>query len=1562
MAIDLSGIHNVNEYYTAHYLSTIFEENIREALSMWKAQAQESEEKEPWRKIKSLGRAYFNRLDEYTRERDEHRRREIRRSFLKELFSALGFLFSEADEEFIGNDGITVPVWQILRKPDGAPYLLLIETDETDNGSALESVAEAFPDCDYEEALNRYIFNAPEPPRWVILCSMREIALLDRYKWNEKRFFQFILDEIYARREDTTFQAMAVLLDKSSLAPFDGEPLLDRFDDTSHKHAISVSEDLKYALRRCIEWLGNDAVRDMKERQKVKVYDTDLAEKLTLECLRFMYRILFILFIESRKELEYAPVQSDVYMKGYSFESLRDLVDKVRLEGEESRNGYFLDTSLKKLFSLIYEGYPKRNGTVKTARAEALGLEGVGADAFEIPPLQSHLFDPERTPLLNRARFRNETLRDVIREMSITRPRGRERAGRVSYSHLGINQLGAVYEGLLSYRGFFAEEDLYEVQPKGESWDELQVGYFVPASRLEEYEETERVRNPDGSLKLYPKGTFIYRLAGREREKSASYYTPETLTQCLVKYALKELLKDKTADEILELKICEPAMGSAAFINEAVTQLAEAYLQLKQRETGQTIAVDRYAEEKQKVKMRLSDRNVYGIDLNPIAVELAEVSVWLNTIYKGGYVPWFRTQLMNGNSLIGARRQVYRPDQIREKKKEKQWHTVAPERVEPKTTRPAGSVYHFLLADPAMATYEDKVVKKLKAEELKRFKEWNKDFSRPYDAEEIKTLQRLSDQVDLLWEKHLKARKKVEELTESAISIFGREEKARRRPYTTKEKDAIYESLFHTEKMENAGPYARLKLAMDYWCALWFWPIDKADLLPSRSEFLMHLSLILEVNLIPTAPAQRPLFVENDAEKQLQTLFSDLDLVDLDALCEKLEPLRVVREVARRIAFFHWELEFADVFDERGGFDLILGNPPWIKLGWEEGGILSDAEPLFAIRKYSADQVSKLRNDSFERQPELLEDYVREYETMEATKGFLNAVQNYPLLQGSQSNLFKCFLPQSWLFANRNGVQGFLHPEGVYDDAKGGALRRELYPRLRYHFQFQNQYMLFPIGHRVKYGINIYKSNFHEISFDSLSNLFLPKTIDDSFDHQGDEPLEGIKNEQDEWNLKGHHLRVVHVDEGALTVFSQLFDEEGTPPLESKLPSVHAQPIVGVLKKFAAYPHRLRDLKGEYHSTVMWDETNAQKDGTIKRETIFPKTAEELILSGPHFHVGTPFYKTPRAICTEKGHYDPLDLAELPDDYLPRTNYVPAPDRMLYQNRIPTAKWSLNQGNRSDLVTDYFRMIHRRRLSQFGERTFISALIPKNIAHVHTVISTFFLEPRRLLQAFVPACSLLSDFFVKTSGKEDFTTGNVDDLFYLEDDSRFLYALPRALTLNCLTTPYAELWEELFDPRFQKDTWTSEDPRLDRDFFRNLTPTWQRHNALRYDYARRQALVEIDVLTAMALGLTLEELISIYRIQFPVMRQYEKDTYYDRKGRIVWTNSKGLTGVGLRERSEWEALQELKDGESCSRMVKDDTRPGGPFEREVRYFAPFTLADRETDYAVAWREFERRGL
>ena len=173
-------------------------------------------------------------------------------------------------------------------------------------------------------------------------------------------------------------------------------------------------------------------------------------------------------------------------------------------------------------------------------------------------------------------------------------------------------------------------------------------------------------------------------------------------------------------------------------------------------------------------------------------------------------------------------------------------------------------------------------------------------------------------------------------------------------------------------------------------------------------------------------------------------------------------------------------------------------------------------------------------------------------------------------------------------------------------------------------------------------------------------------------------------------------------------------------------------------------------------------------------------------------------------------------------------------------------------------------------------------------------------------------------------------------------------------------------------------------PRLPQHFFRDLTPEWQRHCALRSDYSRRMALVEIDVLVAQELGLTLEELQLIYRVQFPVMQGYERDTWYDQNGRIVFTNSKGLVGVGLpRKRGKkdpaitltlpdgrtrplagWEELRQLQetnqlpDGSvATTTPVLDDTLPGGVRQVERRYTSPFALANREEDYRIAWEFF-----
>jgi hypothetical protein len=140
--------------------------------------------------------------------------------------------------------------------------------------------------------------------------------------------------------------------------------------------------------------------------------------------------------------------------------------------------------------------------------------------------------------------------------------------------------------------------------------------------------------------------------------------------------------------------------------------------------------------------------------------------------------------------------------------------------------------------------------------------------------------------------------------------------------------------------------------------------------------------------------------------------------------------------------------------------------------------------------------------------------------------------------------------------------------------------------------------------------------------------------------------------------------------------------------------------------------------------------------------------------------------------------------------------------------------------------------------------------------------------------------------------------------------------------------------------------------------FSKLSSAWCPDFALRTDYERRRALVEIDVLVAMALGLTLEELKTIYRVQFPVLRQNERDTWYDRRGRIVFTVSKGLPGVGFK-REEWNEIKEMKSG-TVERTKEDDTMPGGPGKRTIVYEAPFDRCDREEDYEIAWREFGKR--
>lgn len=1577
MSMDLTGITNQNEYYTNHYFSSIFEENASETISAWRAEAKESEEiRTPWALLRDVARQYYPVHDRFLRSKFDTQTLVNIRMLADMYLKALGY--PEAKPEWIEiDDTLKAPVYLELTKANGAPALWILLATSDDKEAAIldkycfaaDEVAEeglysvpanVLTNIPNEDLVTKILFGQAEPPRFILLIGMNQIALIDRNKWNEKRYLQFELEDIFSRHEESTLQAMAVLLHRNSLCPEDGTALLDELDANSQKHAAGVSQDLKYALRESIEILGNEVLYDMATRQGRNL-ETDPVDAgdLTLECLRYMYRMLFVLFIEARPELGYAPIQNLTYKSGYSLDNLRDIADDIRDDVTEVGSGYFLHETLSKLYDLIYSGYPEsEEDLLKYSQEESLH------DMFVIAPLKAHIFDPEYTKMITKSKLRNSCMLRIIDLMSLTRETGRrnDRRGRISYANLGINQMGSVYEALLSYRGFIAETTLFEVKRAGDSFNELDVGYFVTEDELDQYTEDERVRyeknDPDGKykkgqLRKYEKGTFIYRLAGREREKSASYYTPEVLTKCLVKYALKELLEGKTADEILHLTICEPAMGSAAFLNEAITQLAEAYLDKKQKERGEMIPANDRLKELQKVKMYMADRNVYGIDLNPVAVELAEVSLWLNTIYEGGFVPWFGTQLINGNSLIGARRQVYRVEALSTTSKGLRWYENAPDRVPLGTKRmPRKQVYHFLLGDPGMCSYSDKVIKSLEPEKIKAMAKWSKKFTEPYSEDDLVTLLRLSTAIDELWETQINLRKEVEAKTQDSLSVYGYEDDATDSHTTIRQKDQILSELYKSEHMRNAGPYARLKFAMDYWCALWFWPIDKADLLPSRSEFLFDMSLILEgtmasVNVSNAAKGGQLSLFPSEMEQialDIVATYGQGSVVDIPRLRKENPRLNLAYEIAEQNHFMHWELEFADLFAERGGFDLVIGNPPWVKVTWNEQAVLSDKQPLFTIKKLSASDTVKYRNQAFSMLG-VRELYFDEYEKLSGEQAFLNAHQNYSELVGQQTNLYKCFLPQGWLISSNQGIISYVHPDGIYDDPNGGVLREIAYRRLRRHFSFINQMKLFDIGNTRTFSLNIY-ANKDTNGFDMISNLFVPSTIDECYeDTNKGKPVPGIKI-HDSWDISGHPNRIIKITKQSLKTLALVLgssdNNESIP-----LPMLHSREFHQVLDCFAQQSATISSLKEKRYITQMWNETGAQKDHVIERNVHFSEDAKSVIYSGAHIGVANAFYKTSQRICNTHRAFDCVPLELIDDNYYQRTNYIIECDISEYNKLVPRTFWDTS-------YDEEYRLVSRKMIDPAGERTLISALIPPKTAHTNGLLGIAFRDHELLGIMAGAFASVPYDFFIKMLGKSNFYEDTAGLLPIIESNVADEISI-RGLLLNCLNDDYAPLWNEI-RPRIKvSGNWSVNDPRLNSTVFQDKEWSWE--TPLRIDYQRRQALVEIDVLVAMALGMTLQQLKTIYRIQFPVLQQYEDDTWYDSKGRIVFTNNRGLSGVGM-SRPEWEGgIKGASEGKTFKYSYVEDAIPGGPTERTIEYVAPFTRGNRELDYEVAWNYF-----
>ncbi|MEJ8656865.1 class I SAM-dependent DNA methyltransferase [Streptomyces sp. MS1.AVA.4] len=1522
--------------------------------------------------------------------------------------------------------------------------------------------------------LASFLFACEHAPRYVLLLVGGVVVLADRMVWGEGRYLAVSLDAALQRNDTKAggeLDTIAALFGADSLCTPEegGENPLAELVGKSTKHAVGVSSELRDGLRLSVELIAGEVLARLRE-QGVRPEDIgelpDLGKQLTRESLRYLYRVLFLLYAEARPELGILPADYPEYQQGYGLGRLGELIAERDLVDEKSRQGTYLYESLDLLFRKVQEGYRSRR-THGPAGAEADGVEAAPKASEDVglrfEPLHSKLFEPESIRLIGLGtiphphddtdddddeaglegpggvldtRLRNATLYKVLRLLMITRGKKGERGGFISYAQLGINQLGAVYEGLMSYSGFIAgEEELYEVAKNGDPKD---GSWLIPKSKVDDYPgnvfvyRRDEETGEDVRVKYAP-GSFVYRLSGRDRQTSASYYTPESLTKVTVQLALQHRLdQDGTtteARELLDWKICEPALGSGAFLNEAINQVAAEYLRRRQEELGTPIDTEKYAVEFQKAKAYVALHNSYGVDLNETAVELAEVSLWLNTMHPGMEAPWFGLHLRRGNSLIGGRREVYPPEKL----KKAAWLGTTPERfplteaanglpvtVTERTTRSGSvqrvtenAVHHFLLpAKEWGAVAAEKEAKALAPEAARALGNWRKMITRTPTAKQADRLQAAARRVEFLWGLVVRRLEISERDISRRIDVWGAEDGWLRSPEVAVQRDKVVADLTAPDT-----PYWRLKTLMDAWCALWFWPVQEAELLdgtaavyergaeelPSgavaeglraadESGVLMSWEtedLFGEITgggELTAASVERrrtgrrkeaiggarkravvPLAGLDDWLEFAEALVGTEDVpadslvAEFGSLAE-LEPYEdalpdlmgmehfqqlelrfpwaaVAGDVARAQGFFHWELDFAQVFAQ-GGYDLQVGNPPWVRPTWRESLVLAELEPWFALtQKPDAEEwrLRKLKTLDYATS-EASRYFLRELSANVGTAAALGGAATYPLLVGTQPDFYRAFMCQVWGNLAKTGTVGLIHPDTHFGGTKEGKLRAAAYRHLRVHAGFingKNWAFPHPVGHTTAFGLHIYGSP-GAVNFTHVSQLYGTEPLAESLTHDGVGPVPGIKFRGD-WDLRPHRQRLIPVNAERLTEWSTLSGTEIAAPEQAPLLTPVTSTEEGAISALSNAQLRLQAL--EPRISRGYDESNAKKDGYIRWDTQLVEHLHEAILQGPHIGVATPFVKQPKIPCGSHLDWQAVDLTQAQTELTLYTNYVRACDSVRYISA---------QDHWDGLPsTNYFRLAWRRMIPFDTERSLFAALIPPGPAHLYGINSMIGRDNKSTALNAGFWASLPQDYVLRITTRSDLLASTARTLPAPTADHPLAHPLLlRTLRLNCLSNAYTPLWNELFHqtwPGYER--WAYQGwPNL-KPLARHLKPTWEYHTPLRSEYERRAALVELDALVSVWLGITADQLVAIYKSRYPVLSDYESEMYFDANGRKIARNH-NTYGHGQTKETYPALLAHL--------VSPDTTAPPEGYE------PPFYKADREAEMRGAHAHFQAR--
>ena len=524
-----------------------------------------------------------------------------------------------------------------------------------------------------------------------------------------------------------------------------------------------------------------------------------------------------------------------------------------------------------------------------------------GEPALGLPALGG-LFTPDRCPALDAARLENRFTMQGMRRLSWFQDQGAS-LSRVNWRDMGPEELGSVYESLLE---------------------------LVP--QVSDHARSFSFASSDG-----PKGST--------RKSTGSYYTPESLVQVVLDRALEPVVAQTLADNpergaeaLLELTIVDPACGSGHFLLGAARRLASHVARLQ---SGGTPTVDAY----RRALRQVVSRCIYGVDLNPMAVELCTANLWMEALEPGHPVPWLGSHIRHGNALIGA--------------------------------------------TPALvaAGIPDDAWKPLDGDDKEAAKTLRKRNRSERDAD-------AGDE---------SASPPGTALAEAMASIEAMPEDDAAQ---LEQKQAQWHAL--RESAEYRGP----RLAADMWCAAFVWPKQSGE----------------ATDVAPTHATLRGAVTQPPPEDS--------------------PTVSMTRALAQHHDFFHWSLEFPHVF-ARGGFDVVLGNPPWDTLSPDAKEFFAawDPQVRFLTPAEQKQAIATLRKD-----PIIDEAWARSCRDIYAAMHFIKRSGRYELfapgnLGKGDFNVFRMFVETALAIAREGGRCSQIVPEGLYNGANCMAIREALFER-----------------------------------------------------------------------------------------------------------------------------------------------------------------------------------------------------------------------------------------------------------------------------------------------------------------------------------------------------------------------------------------------------------------------------------------------------------------------------------------------------------------------------------